>query len=45
MACHTGSPAHDLFYLVLSRRNDAVLVTFDAKRAALAAKLGVRLLE
>lgn len=43
-ACHSGSPAYDLFFLVLARRYDAILLTLDAKLARLAAKLKVRCL-
>lgn len=35
-------PAYDLFYAVLARRNDAVLLSDDARLRAVAAEMGVQ---
>lgn len=35
-------PAYDMAYLVLARRNNAVLLTCDTRLAALAEKMGVK---
>ena len=44
MACQSSSPAYDMFFLVLARRNDALLVTADVKLTERARKYGVRTL-
>jgi predicted nucleic acid-binding protein len=40
---HTDHPVYDSMYLVLARRNDAVLLTGDKKMRKLAADHGIRL--
>lgn len=42
MACRTGHPVHDMLYLVLARRNNALLMTRDQALKKLAAKHDVR---
>lgn len=42
MACRTGHPVYDMLYLVLARRNNALLMTRDRALKRLAAKHDVR---
>ncbi|MDF7798835.1 type II toxin-antitoxin system VapC family toxin [Pontiellaceae bacterium B1224] len=42
MACRTRHPVYDMLYLVLARRNNALLLTRDRALKALAAKHDVR---
>ena len=42
MACAAHMPAYDMFYLVLARRNDALLVTEDTGLRQYAPKQSVR---
>ena len=42
LACRTGKPAYDLFYLVLARRHAATLLTLDRGLLKLANAHGVR---
>jgi len=42
MACRTGYPVYDMLYLVLARRNNALLLTRDRALKRLAAKHDVR---
>lgn len=42
MACCTGHPVYDMLYLVLARRNNALLLTRDRALKRLAAKHDVR---
>jgi predicted nucleic acid-binding protein len=42
MACRTGHPVYDMLYLVLARRNNALLLTRDWALKKLAAKHDVR---
>ncbi len=42
MACRTGHPVYDMLYLVLARRNNALLLTRDRTLKRLAAKHDVR---
>lgn len=42
MACRTGHPVYDMLYLVLARRNNALLLTRDRSLKRLAAKHDVR---
>ncbi len=41
LACRHLHPVYDALYLVLARRNNAVLLTLDHRLAALAAKLEI----
>jgi predicted nucleic acid-binding protein len=41
LAALTRHPAYDTFYLVLAKRNNAVLLTLDKSLMALAAQAGV----
>ncbi|WP_168442731.1 type II toxin-antitoxin system VapC family toxin [Pontiella desulfatans] len=42
MACRTRHPVYDMLYLVLARRNNALLLTRDGALKMLAAKHDVR---
>jgi len=44
MACLTNMSAHDMFYLVLARRNNAALLTLDGKLQRVARQHDVRVL-
>jgi len=41
MACHAGSTAYNMFFVVLARRYDAALLTVDPRLREVAVKLGV----
>ncbi len=41
LSCHHLHPVYDALYLVLARRNNAVLLTLDRRLAALAEKLEI----
>ena len=45
MACLLGHPVYDMMYLVLARRQGAMLLTLDQKLDRMAGKAGVRVLE
>jgi len=42
MACSTNHPVYDCIYLVLTRRNNGVLLTMDSKLKKLALELNIR---
>ena len=44
LACRHLHPVYDALYLVLARRNNAVLLTLDRRLAALAAKLEIEVI-
>lgn len=44
MACLTSRPAYDMFYVVLSRRNNAYLATMDTDLKTVAKSQSVRVL-
>jgi len=44
MACLTGLPTYDMFYLVLARRNNGTLLTMDARLRRVAKQHDVRVL-
>jgi predicted nucleic acid-binding protein len=44
LACVSGKPVYDMFYLVLARRNNAHLLSEDKALKQIAAKQSVRLL-
>lgn len=44
LACTTGRPAYDVYYLVLARRNNAYLLTMDASLQKCARDNSIRVL-
>ena len=42
MACFTKNPSYDMFFLILARRNSAMLVTMDNKLKKLAKKFSIK---
>jgi predicted nucleic acid-binding protein len=44
LACQTGKPIYDMFYLTLTRRNNGRLMTLDKRLSILAAENAIRVI-